>query len=172
MSTQFTITITGQDHPQLINQLAAITHEHGGQWLASKISRLDQHVAGIIKIQAPTIKTLQLKRELEDFTQLNINFMDDEDSYVPDNRKHIVVDVESRDRRGLIQDISQVLNDVGADIEHIENARMPITAIGEVMFTAKLNMHVAEDIDLEQLATSIRLIQDGLHVQIEEKPTG
>ena len=53
MSIQLTITIAGQDHPQLINQLAAKTHELGGKWLVSKISRLDKQVAGIIKIEVP-----------------------------------------------------------------------------------------------------------------------
>ncbi|SQD76656.1 glycine cleavage system protein R [Moritella yayanosii] len=166
MNTQFTITIAGQDHPQLVNQLAAATHNLGGRWIVSKITRLAQQVVGIIKIDIPTTAAEQLKQEFNAQKGLQIRIIDANESCVVSVRKQIKLKIESADRLGLIKDITRTLEDIDIKIIQIENHRVAVPEFGELMFFAELALDIPTEINIEQLLDSVQQVETNMRVDV------
>ncbi len=166
MNTQFTITISGQDHPQLINQLASTTHKFGGKWLNSKISRLEQQLVGIIKIEIPEESADQLKQAFTALEELHIRIVEQETPTAPSTREQIKLKIESGDRPGIVRDITDILEDVGIHIIHMENHRLAIPEFGQVMFFAELDVDVPTEVDLEQLVETVQDVEDNMRVEV------
>ncbi len=163
MNIQFTITIAGQDHPQLVNQLAAITHSYGGKWLISKISRLEHQLVGIIKIEIPDNEVVQLKEELRHFSALDVRIIDSKAVEHPSFVK-VRFTIESKDRLGIVRDITGQLDEMGIEILQMENHRLAVPEVGEMMFFAELTLNLPTEISFNQLEESLLLVDDNLRI--------
>lgn len=166
MNTQFTITIAGQDHPQLINQLASTTHKFGGKWLVSKISRLEQQLVGIIKIDIPADSAEQLKQAFSELKELHIHIIEHEEPTTPSVHQQIKLKVESGDRPGLVKDITNILEEIGIQIIHMENHRLAVLDFGKLMFFAELDVDVPGEVDLEQLVETVQDVEENMRVEV------
>lgn len=166
MNTQFTITIAGQDQPQLVNQLAAITHELGGKWLVSKITRLDQQVVGIIKIDIPEASADQLKQAFKTLKALHVRIAENDKSTIPSKHEQITLKIESRDRLGIVNDITHILDNIGIGITQIENHRVVVPDLGQTVFFAELAVDVPSDVSLEQLVEAVQQVEKNMRVEV------
>jgi glycine cleavage system regulatory protein len=166
MNTQFTVTIAFKNHPQLVSQLAATTHELGGKWIVSKINRLDQQWVGIIKVEIPEEAADQLKQEFKALNELDICIIENDTSTTPCPREQVTLKIESSDRLGIVNDITHVLDDIGIDIVQIENHRVAVPELGQIMFYAELALAVPSDVDLRQLVESVQQVEKNMHVEL------
>ena len=166
MNTHFTITIAGQDHPQLVNQLAATTNNLGGKWLDSRISRLDQQLVGIIKIEIPEASADQLKQEFNALKALHVRIVDNTKLTTPSKREQITLKVESDDRLGIVNDITHILDNIGIDIIHIENHRIALADLGRTVFSAQLALEVPTEVSLEQLVEAVQQVEENMRVEV------
>ncbi|WP_299014826.1 ACT domain-containing protein [uncultured Photobacterium sp.] len=168
MNTQLTITIAGQDHPQLINQLAAKTHQLGGKWLISKINRLDNQIVGIIKVDIPVEAAQQLKDEFNRFPELNARIIDVPQPVPLAKFEQLKLKVESNDRSGLVNDLTNVLDDIGIDIVKIENHRIGVPDLGKTLFIAELLVDVPEEVNVDQLLDAMQQVEEDMRVSVVE----
>ena len=53
MQVPLVMTIIGKDRTGLVESLAALVAEHGGNWLESRMCRLGGEFAGILQASAP-----------------------------------------------------------------------------------------------------------------------
>ena len=53
MQRLLVMTVIGQDRPGLVESVAALVAEHGGNWLESRMSRLGGQFAGILRVEVP-----------------------------------------------------------------------------------------------------------------------
>ena len=53
MRSKLVMTIIGRDRPGLVESVAALVVEHGGNWLESRMSRLGGQFAGILRVEVP-----------------------------------------------------------------------------------------------------------------------
>ncbi|AJR07879.1 transcriptional regulator [Photobacterium gaetbulicola] len=167
MNTQLTVTLAGQDHPQLINKLAAKTHELGGKWLISKINRLDNQVVGILKIDIPAQAVSQLKELFQSQQELDVRVI--EARHVGDIKTdHLTLKVESSDRPGIVNDITRILDNIGIGIVKIENHRIGVPDLGQALFFAELQVDVPTEVDTEQLLEALQQVDEGLRVKVLE----
>ncbi|MCQ1056622.1 glycine cleavage system protein R [Photobacterium sp. DNB23_23_1] len=167
MNTQLTVTLAGTDHPQLINKLAAKTHELGGKWLISKINRLDNQVVGILKIDIPAQSAGQLRELFQAQQELDIRII--EAAEVGEIKTdHLTLKVESSDRPGIVNDITRILDNIGIGIVKIENHRIGVPDLGQALFFAELQVDVPTEVDTEQLLEALQQVDDGLIVKVLE----
>src|SRR3954447_10262175 len=59
------MTVIGEDRPGLVESVARVVAEHGGNWLESRMSRLGGQFAGILRVEAPAEKQPALAAALE-----------------------------------------------------------------------------------------------------------
>ncbi|WP_087016229.1 glycine cleavage system protein R [Thaumasiovibrio subtropicus] len=161
MNTEFTITIAGHDRPNLMNQLAATTHSLGGKWLVSKLNRLDNQIAGIIRIDVPNQSAVQLKAALSEITECHVRIIDDLEPLSSSVQK-VSLSVESQDRPGLVHDLTQRLDDLGVHTLAMENTRIGVPDAGKTVFMANLDVEVPVEMEIEQLLNSVETIDPNL----------
>ncbi|MGF1757116.1 transcriptional regulator [Photobacterium sagamiensis] len=166
MNTQFTITIAGQDHPQLVNQLAATTNNLGGKWLDSKISRLDHQLVGIIKIEIPAASADQLKQEFNALKELHVRIVESDMPTTPSKFEQITLKIESNDRLGIVNDITHILDNIGIDIIQIENHRIALADLGRTVFSARLAVDVPTEVSIEQLVEAVQQVDENMRVEV------
>lgn len=65
MSTSLVITFTGPDRPGIVNRLARLVAEHGGNWEESRSASLAGRFAGILEVTAPDARADALADALQ-----------------------------------------------------------------------------------------------------------
>ena len=65
MLTPLVMTIIGPDRTGLVESVARVVAEHGGNWLESRMSRLGGEFAGILRIELPADKRQPLLDALQ-----------------------------------------------------------------------------------------------------------
>ncbi len=53
MQRLLVMTVIGPDRPGLVESVATLVSQHGGNWLESRMSRLGGQFAGILRIEMP-----------------------------------------------------------------------------------------------------------------------
>src|SRR5947207_14822820 len=65
MQNALVMTVIGRDRPGLVDSVAGIVAEQGGNWLESRMSRLGGQFAGILRVQISAEKEAALIRSLK-----------------------------------------------------------------------------------------------------------
>ncbi len=168
MNSQFVVTLTGPEKSGLLKKLAAETHRLGGQWLESKVIHLENCVACIVKIDVPgenETPTRNLFSELAGY----------QSAFYPvaelqsDQQKVVTVNFDTRDRPGLMSDITHTLSDQGVRLVHIESQRMSVAELGQNMFKARMKLRVPKEIDEQVVAKELEKLCSKAFVEIEKE---
>lgn len=165
MKSHYITTVYGPDIPGVLKSLALITREHKGEWLSSKVIKIDGQFAAIMSVVIAGESEQPLKKALEEaFPRLQFNYAPP----LPVTGKstktiHLVVDCI--DRPGLTGDLSTILNNLDIDVETMECKRSTMDAIGDV-FSAQLAIVVPESTDSQVIAGEIEALSEDVQVNV------
>ncbi|WP_108649445.1 glycine cleavage system protein R [Dongshaea marina] len=154
MKKQFIMTLMGPETPGLMRILAEKTHARQGIWLKSKISHLEGQCAGIIKIETDEQQVEALQQELKAVAGLQVVYPVAEDS-APSQSKELQLTIESRDRPGLIKDISNIFDGYDVSVTNLECHRFAVAEIGQSVFKGDFDLMTPADIDLDSLVAEL-----------------
>lgn len=166
MKNVFVSTITGPDSLGIIKSLAEATRRMGGEWITSKVMKLDGQFSALMKVSIEEEKETQLKAELEKlFPQLNFAYAE----IRPETGKPskiINLEIDCKDRPGLTKDISNILSNLDLIVENMEFNRVHVSSIGEAVFTARIALAVSESTSSEELAEEIESLSEDVRVNV------
>ncbi|WP_413700097.1 glycine cleavage system protein R [Psychromonas sp. KJ10-10] len=164
MNIQIMVTVSGSNQSDLIKILSDQTHELGGIWLNSKISHIDNYVAGLIKIEidADNAETL-----ITQFKALGIN-VDSVNLGTVTHEKSTPLDlnIDGKDRPGLVRHITQVLSDNSIRVDNMECNRIGVSAIGATLFTSHFKIVVDEQFNKSAVVEALQEIDDDLIIEL------
>ncbi|HEY5715853.1 MAG TPA: ACT domain-containing protein [Psychromonas sp.] len=164
MNVQIMVIVHGSEHAHLVKVLSEKTHALGGKWLNSKISHIDDYFAGLIKIE---IESNNADKLIDEFKALNINVETAKlDQLAQQKSKHLILNIDAKDRFGLVNDISEVLGENDIKIESMECHRVGGADTGGVMFTSEFKILVADDFNKGELIDSLQTIATDLAVDL------
>ncbi len=167
MNVQVMVTVSGSNQANLVKVLSEKTHALGGKWLNSKINHIDDYFAGLIKIE---ISTEQVEKLVADFKELAINVEAVVlDSAVEKTLAHMDLNIDAKDRPGLVHDISQVLSDNSIRVENMECHRLGLADVSGTVFTSHFKIAVAENFNKEQLINSLQEISNDLVIDLRSQ---
>lgn len=164
MNIQMMVTVSGSNQSDLIKILSDQTHELGGIWLNSKISHIDDYVAGLIKIEidADNAETL-----LSQFKALGINVESVNLGTVTHEKStRLDLNIDGKDRPGLVRHITQVLSDNSVRVDNMECNRIGVSAIGATLFTSHFKIVVDEQFNKDVLVAALQEIDDDLIIEL------
>ena len=165
MNVQIMVIVHGSEQAHLIKVLSEKTHALRGKWLNSKISHIDNYFAGLIKIE---IASDNVDKLIDQFKALHINVETvTSESFVQDKSKHFILNIDAKDRFGLVNDISEVLGENDIKIESMECHRVGGADIGGIMFTSEFKILVADDFNKGELIESLQTISSDLVVDLQ-----
>lgn len=165
-SSVFIANLSGQASPKTLQQLAQVTHEHGGTWLISKINYLDEQIAGLIKIQCPTENIEYIQNAFKQTDNLTTHFAPSEQT------KHSEDDVyelrfDSQERSGIIQELTHILERERANILSIDTQRLFLAGahgISANLFTSQFSITIPENTYIKDVIAELEAITQGTRV--------
>src|SRR4051794_18223013 len=117
------MTIIGADRPGLVESIAGIIADCGGNWLESKMSRLGAQFAGILRVEVAEEKEHALVSGLKALGSKGLSIVVHAD---PDGRAEVpgsvsVLEVVGHDRPGIVSQIARVLAGYGINVEDLQS---------------------------------------------------
>ncbi len=166
MKSNFITTVYGPVIPGIIKVLAQATRSLGGEWLTSRIIKLNGRFAAIMNVIVEEDQEAVLKSTLEQrFPNLSFVYSPaDASSRV--ETKIITLVVDCIDRPGLTGDLSGILANLDIAIEDMECKRFVMDTIVDTVFSARLTLAVPLDSDSEIIAGEIETLSEDVRVTI------
>ena len=168
MKSNFITTVYGPVIPGIIKVLAQVTRSMGGEWLTSKIIKLEDQFAAIMNVVIDDKQEMALKSTLsQKFPSLHFVYATVSTSSTREAKKIINLVVECIDRPGLTGDLSSILANLDIGVEDMECKRFVMDGIGDTVFSARLTLAVPKDADSETIAGEIETLSEDVRVNIQ-----
>ena len=168
----FVMTLLGADRPGLVEKLASMVAEHGGNWLESRMARLGGQFAGILRIECDPARAGELMdalRELPD-ENLRIELAESgapEAEETPKGQACLAIDVVGNDRPGIVRRIAAAIAGAGANIEELDTCLESAPMAGHPLFHLTGSVSLAPEVDAGALVEAVEHLGDDLSVSVE-----
>ena len=172
MQSAFVMTVIGKDRPGLIESIARLVAEHGGNWLESRMCRLGGEFAGILRIDVPQgtqglIESLQgLQAE-----GITVIIRPGQPEFRATQAKTASLSLIGQDRPGIIHQISAALANHNINVEELETECSSAPMSGETIFKAIARLQIPETCVISDLRRELEEIGSELLVEISFSET-
>ena len=168
MNVALVMTVIGRDRTGLVESLAGIVAEHGGNWLESRMCRLGGEFAGILRVHIPAEQQAALMRDLKTLESrgLSIVARADDSSAPPVAGKLTLLEIVGHDRPGIIREISRVLAAQGVNVEELSSECVSAPMSGETLFKARVRLQLPAACNSAALRGELEKIASDLVVDI------
>ena len=165
------MTVIGPDRPGLVDSLAGIVAEHGGNWLESRMSRLGGQFAGILRAQVPVEQESNLLRALKQLEREGLTVVVYPDRPEPEQstRTMVFLEIIGQDRPGIVHQISHALARHGVNVEELNTECISAAMSGETLFKAQAKLNIPESCNLAVLRSELEKIAADLIVDLTLK---
>ncbi|MFQ3670867.1 MAG: ACT domain-containing protein [Verrucomicrobiia bacterium] len=169
MSTRaLVMTIIGEDKPGLVDSLASLIREHGGNWLESRMCHLGGRFAGILRVEVPADQADPLTTALTNLKNrigLTITVQHDRaDSPKPDQPFRL--QLVGNDRPGIISQISRTLALHHVNVESLDTRTESAPMAGGTLFHAEALLHLPPHCNTAALRHDLEKIAADLMVDL------
>ena len=168
MLTPLVMTIIGPDRTGLVESVARVVAEHGGNWLESRMSRLGGEFAGILRIELPADKRQPLLDALQKLqgAGLTVVVRPDDVKIPAATGRQTKLEIVGHDRPGIVREITHALAHAGVNVEEFSSEVVSAPMSGETLFKAAAHLRLPERCDLAALKTELEKIAADLLVDV------
>jgi glycine cleavage system regulatory protein len=168
MQRLLVMTIIGNDRPGLVESVAGVIAQHGGNWLESRMSRLGGQFAGILRVSVPTeneARVVQVLRELEKGGLTVVVHQDAAQAPATSGRLSML-EIVGQDRPGIVRQIAHALAKYGVNVEELQSECASAAMTGETLFKARAKLSIPGSCKVEELRRELEKIAADLIVEI------
>ncbi|MDH7503357.1 MAG: ACT domain-containing protein [Verrucomicrobiota bacterium] len=167
MQIPLVMTVVGQDRPGLIEAVARIVGDHGGNWLESRMCRLGGEFAGILRVNVPAENKDKFVQSLGELKSEGLTVVVQPDVAMPQKAGSAAsLTLVGQDRPGIVREISHVIARHGVNIEELETECSSAPMSGEMLFSAGARLFIPQNCDVANLRADLELIAADLQVEI------
>lgn len=159
------ITIVGPDKVGLVKSLAQTVAKHQGNWLASNFVQMAGRFAGFAEIHISEDDEAALASALQSLPDLDISLSTGEVGAEQDTARALI-EVTANDRKGIVQELTSVLNQFDLNIDKLETQCDSAPNWGNSLFKAQAKVSMARDITSDQIVEALEAIADDLMVDV------
>jgi glycine cleavage system regulatory protein len=167
--TDLVLTLIGPDRPGLVEAVAAVIADHGGNWLESRMAHLAGKFAGILRVEIPEGKLALVTSALASLQDRGLRIVvepSDGSAGAPEKSRVMELELVGLDRPGIVREISQILARGGANVEELSTNRSSAPMSGEMLFSAKTRIQVPPQADVGKLRAELERMASDLMVEI------
>jgi glycine cleavage system regulatory protein len=166
MQVPLVMTILGPDRTGLVESVARVVADHGGNWLESRMCRLGGEFAGILRIELPADKKQPLLDALQKISGLTVVVRPDTAAPVPTPGRPVKLELVGHDRPGIVREITHALARAGVNVEEFSSEVASAPMSGETLFKAAARLQLPEGCDLAALKKELEKIAADLLVDV------
>jgi glycine cleavage system regulatory protein len=167
MQTTLVMTVIGTDRTGLVESVAKVVAEHGGNWLESRMCRLGGEFAGIVRVAVPKAQQQALEAALGKLPGLTIVVRGDEPVQSGASAVLVSLEVVGQDRPGIVREITRALSAQGINVEELATECISAPMSGELLFQARAKISVPANVALDKLSQTLESVLAGLTVELE-----
>ena len=162
------MTVIGKDRPGLVESVASLVAQHGGNWLESRMCRLGGEFAGILRIHVEAEQEQALFQSLQSLQAqgLAVVVHPDHADATRVTRKLALLEIVGQDRPGIVRQISSALARQGVNVEELATECRSAPMSGETLFTAQAKLFIPDTCNLVELRKELEQIAGDLVVEI------
>jgi len=167
MQRMLVMTVIGRDRPGLVDSLAGLIVERGGNWLESRMSRLGGQFAGILRVEVPEEEEKRLVADLKQLDARGLSVIVNPDEHNPVSEGRLsLLEIIGQDRPGIVRQISRALVNHGVNVEDLQTECASAAMSGETLFKARATLSIPESCDAARLRQELEKIASDLIVEI------
>lgn len=168
MQVPLVMTVIGRDRTGLVESVARIVAEHGGNWLESRMCRLGGEFAGILRIHVPREKESALVLALQGLQAQGLSVVVRPDPAGPTSaaRRLASIEIVGHDRPGIVRQISAALARQGVNVEELETECVSAPMSGEMLFKAVAKLQLPETCVVDGLRKELEKLAGDLMVEV------
>jgi len=166
MLTPLVMTIIGPDRTGLVESVARVVAEHGGNWLESRMSRLGGEFAGILRVELPAEKRQPLLDALQKISELTVVVQPDVARSAATPGRPAKLEIIGHDRPGIVREITAALACAGVNVEEFSSEVVSAPMSGETLFKAAIHLQLPEHCNLAALKAELEKIAADLLVDV------
>lgn len=168
MQIPLVMTIIGPDRTGLVESLARVVADHGGNWLESRMCRLGGEFAGILRIEIPREKKAPLLAALQDLQEngLQIAVRTNQTVATAVSGPQTKLEIVGSDRPGIVREITSALARANVNVEEFSSEIVSAPMSGETLFKASARLQLPEGCDLAALKRDLEKIAADLFVDV------
>jgi glycine cleavage system regulatory protein len=168
MQVPLVMTVIGHDRPGIVEQVARLVAEHGGNWLESRMCRLGGEFAGILRVHVPDQEQEALAGALGALSAQGLIVVAQPDTAeTPAPPKAMaILEIVGQDRPGIVRQISHALAAQRVNVEELETECGSAPMSGETIFKALARLQLLEGCDVQALRQELERIASDLLVEI------
>jgi glycine cleavage system regulatory protein len=166
MHIPLVMTVIGRDRTGLVESVAQLVADHGGNWQESRMCRLGGEFAGIVRVTIPPSHRPALESALGKLSDLTIVVRGDEP--VPGAAQAVLVALEvvGQDRPGIVRELTRALRAQGINVEELTTECISAPMSGEPLFQAKAKILVPGSVALDALRQTLEAGLAGLTLEL------
>ena len=168
MQRLLVMTVIGQDRPGLVESVAGLVAEQGGNWLESRMSRLGGQFAGILRVEVPGENEPALVAGLRKLESrgLTVVVHHDQPKAPAVSARQNVLEIVGQDRPGIVREISHALASFGVNVEELQTECASAAMSGETLFKARARLSLPESCNADEIRQKLERIAADLIVEI------
>jgi glycine cleavage system regulatory protein len=172
MQIPLVMTVIGADRPGIVEAIARLVAEHGGNWLESRMCRLGGQFAGILRVHAPADRRQALTQALAAMSAqgLSITVLGDDSPTAPPATGLTVIELLGQDRPGIVREIAAALARQHVNVEELTSEVVSAPMSGEPLFKARALLRLPGGADLASLRHELEGIASDLQVDVSLQP--
>jgi len=166
MKTSLVLTLIGPDRTGLVESVARVVAEHGGNWLESRLCRLGGEFAGIVRLEVAPAHQAALLAALPKIPGLQVVVQAGQSPAAAAEGRQRRLEIVGSDRPGIVRDITSALARAGVNVEEFSSEIVSAPMSGEPLFQANARLRLPETCNLAALKTELEKIAADLLVDV------
>jgi glycine cleavage system regulatory protein len=167
MQIPMVMTIIGPDRTGLVESVARVVADQGGNWLESRMCRLGGEFAGILRVEIPAEKKSALLGALQKLQQNGLQIVIRDDQPISTSAgKQTKLEIVGSDRPGIVREITSALARANVNVEEFSSEVVSAPMSGETLFKASARLQLPERCDLAALKKDLETITADLQVDV------
>jgi len=162
------MTLIGDDRPGLVEALAQVVADHGGNWLESRMCHLGGAFAGILRVQVSAAEELSLESALRSLQSEGLTVLTRSEGELAPEESHspTLLDIIGQDRPGIVRQISSMLARENINVEELHTERISAPMSGEMLFKARIYIRIPPNCDPVALRQNLEKIGGDMQVDV------
>ena len=172
MPKDFVVTFVARDRPGLVDLISEVVTAHGGNWLESRMARLAEKFAGIVRVQAPDDKAEAMADALADLSDhgFRVTVEEARTEEPVEAGKVLNLEILGPDQPGIVHEISHCLAEHKVSVEELETSLEDAPFAGGKLFRAALTLHLPAGLSEDSLADALEEIGSAVMVDVTFSP--
>lgn len=165
----YVLTIVGADRAGLVEALADVVRQHGGNWERSQMTELAGMFAGMVLVRVPAAAAEAFQSSLvplKDQGLLDVTLREAGED-LPVDAPTVTVEVTGVDRPGIVHEVSSVLAARGVGIVDLRTWTESAPMAGGPLFRASALVRLPDGVDDADLAAALESLADDLLVDVD-----